>query len=88
VKNWLLNHLVIDKFREAFKLASIWLAAVSGVISAVIIANPGLALGLLSNLPSGFWRTLVAASVGCVVFIVPALTRLWKQGAPPCPPNG
>lgn len=73
------SHL-IDDCRRWYKLASVWLAALAGALTAVIVANQGLALGLLAYLPGGFWRTLVAVFIGFVVFVVPTITRLWKQG--------
>lgn len=73
------SHLVADASRW-WKLASVRLAAIAGALSAVVIANQGLALGLLGFLPTGFWRTLVAVAIGCVVFVVPTITRLWNQG--------
>lgn len=77
--NWLKDRLIADCSRW-WKLASVWLAAAAGILSAVIVANQGLALGLIGYLPGGFMRTLVAVSIGIVVFIVPTITRLWKQG--------
>jgi hypothetical protein len=77
---WLKDRLVADCSRW-WKLASVWLAALAGALSAVIVANQGLALALIGYLPSGFGRTLVAVAIGMVVFVVPTITRLWKQGS-------
>lgn len=79
--NWLKDRLTADCGRW-WKLASVWLAGLAGVLSTVIVANQGLALGLLAYLPGGFARTMVAVAIGMVVFIVPTITRLWKQGGP------
>lgn len=79
VAAWIEAHFVAE-CRRWWKLASVWLAAISGALTAVIVANQDLALGLLTFLPGGFWRTLIAVAIGFVVFVVPTITRLWKQG--------
>jgi hypothetical protein len=77
---WLTKRL-IDDWKRCWRFASVWLAAVAGALSAVIVANPGLALGLLPYLPTGFWRGVVAVAIGMVVFVVPTITRLWQQSS-------
>ena len=78
---WLKQHLIADCGRW-WKLASVWLAGLAGILSTVIVANQGLALALMNYLPTGFWRTLVAVFIGMVVFVVPTITRLWQQKPP------
>lgn len=75
---WLKQHLIADCGRW-WKLASVWLAGLAGTLSAVLIANQGLALSLINYLPTGWPRTLVAILIGALVFGVPTLTRLWQQ---------
>lgn len=71
-----------------FRLRSIQLAAVVAAITAVLVANPVIVVGLVALLPTGPLLYLVAAGVGLFVFVIPAVTRLWAQPAPPCPEDG
>lgn len=77
--------LINDWKHLIFRLRSIQLAAVFAVITGVLVANPVIVIGLITLLPTGPLLYLVAAGVAVFVFVIPALTRLWQQGSPPCP---
>lgn len=68
------------KLREAWKLWSVKLAAVAGILAAVIASNQSIALGLVYFLPEGPWRIVTAIGIGVVVFVIPTITRMMKQG--------
>lgn len=68
------------KLREAWKLWSVKLAAVAGILAAVIASNQSIALGLVYFLPEGPWRIVTAIGIGMVVFVIPTITRMMKQG--------
>lgn len=68
------------KLREAWKLWSVKLAAVAGILAAVIASNQSIALGLVYFLPEGPWRIVTAIGIGIVVFVIPTITRMAKQG--------
>lgn len=81
-----LNKRLISDWRTTWhKLRSIQLAAVVAAITAVLVANPVIVVGLIALLPTGPLLYLVAAAVGVFVFVIPAALRLWAQPAPPCP---
>ena len=81
-----LNRKLIDDWkRTALRLRSIQLAAVFAVITGVLTANPAIVVGLITLLPTGPLLYVVAAIVAVFVFVIPAITRLWAQGTPPCP---
>ncbi len=68
------------KLREAWKLWSVKLAAVAGILAAVIASNQSIALGLVYFLPEVPWRIVTAIGIGIVVFVIPTITRMAKQG--------
>jgi hypothetical protein len=68
--------IVVDSIKEAWKLGSIKLAAVAGVLAAIMASNQTIALGLVYFLPDGPLRVLVAVLIGVVVFVIPTATRL------------
>jgi hypothetical protein len=70
---------MVNNCRLWWRRWSVWLAAVSGAITSVIVANQGLLISLLAYLPTGFFRLLIAVSIGFVVFVVPTITVLLKQ---------
>ena len=70
---------MIKKLREAWKLSSIKLAAVAAILAAILASNQSLALGLVYFLPEGPWRIVAGAAIGIVVFVIPTITRLYKQ---------
>lgn len=75
---WLENKLVAG-WRDAWRWASVQLAAVAAIIAGVLTAHPEILIGLIAFLPSGGLRLLVAAGVALVVFGAPLLTRLWQE---------
>ena len=71
---------LIKNFRQAWKLWSVRLAAVTAILATIIAANQSIALGLIYFLPpEGPLRTIVAVVIGIVVFVIPTVTRLMKQ---------
>lgn len=73
----------IENWRSAWRWWSIRVAAIAGIISAVLTAHPTILLGLINMLPGGIWRTVLAAGVGTIVFVIPTLARLWNQEKKP-----
>lgn len=71
---------MISEFRKAWKLWSVKLAAITGILAAVIAGNQSIALGLVYFLPEGPWRIVTAIGIGIVVFVIPTITRMAKQG--------
>jgi len=70
---------LIDEARQAWRMASVQLAAAAAILAGVLTANPHLALGLIAFIPPGPLRYLLAAGVGLVVFALPTIARLWHQ---------
>jgi hypothetical protein len=66
----------IDEARNWWRFASVRLAMIPAVLSALLIANPSMALGLIAFIPAGPVRYLVAAGVAVVAFAVPTLARV------------
>ena len=69
---------LIDSYRSWYRMWSIQLAALAGVIAAAIMANPSLLLGLVAYIPEQ-WRGLAAILTGLMTFVLPAVTRLTLQ---------
>jgi hypothetical protein len=70
----------VSFWRSWYKLWSVQLAGVAGLIATAILGNQSLALSLIDELPKGTMRWVVAALIGFVVFfLVPTLTVLLKQ---------
>lgn len=69
----------IEEVRQAWKMWSIRLAAVAGIVAGIIAANQSIALGLVYFLPDGIWRVIAGIAIGLVVFVIPTITRLVKQ---------
>ena len=69
---------LIDDWCKAYKFASVWLAALAGVLTTLMVANPGLFIALATYLPAG-WRPVGALVIGFLVAAVPTIVRLWKQ---------
>ena len=78
---------LVDNWCVFYKRASVWLAALVGTLTAVIIPNQGLYLTLVSYLPAGKMRVVAAIFLGFLAFAVPTITVLWKQKSV-SPPNG
>ncbi|KPL67400.1 hypothetical protein SZ64_04335 [Erythrobacter sp. SG61-1L] len=71
---------LIDEAHSWWRFWSIRIAAIAAIVAGVLTAHPTLLLGLIGFLPNGIWRTALAAGVSLVVFVIPTLARLWKQG--------
>lgn len=70
----------IEECREWWKLWSVRLAAIAGIIAAVLSASPGLLTWLVNEFfPDGPLRVVVSAGIGIVVFVIPTLARLMQQ---------
>lgn len=70
---------LIDDARQAWKMWSVKLAAVTGIITTIMASNQTIALGLIHFLPDGPLRIVVAALIGLVVFVIPTALRLIQQ---------
>ena len=70
---------LIEEVRQAWKMWSIRIAAIAGILAGVIASNQSIALGLVYFLPEGVWRIVAGAGIGLVVFVIPTLARLVKQ---------
>ena len=70
---------LIDEARQAWKLWSVKLAAVTAILAAILASNQSIALGLIYFLPDGPLRVVAAVGIGLVVFVIPTITRLAKQ---------
>lgn len=70
---------LIEEVRHAWKMWSIRIAAIAGILAGVIASNQSIALGLVYFLPEGKWRIVAGAGIGLVVFVIPTLARLMKQ---------
>lgn len=68
----------IENCSHWWKLWSIQLAALFGVLAAAIVASPSLVLGLIALVPER-WRWLAAIITGMAAFILPTLARLVQQ---------
>ncbi|MXO72859.1 hypothetical protein [Alteraurantiacibacter buctensis] len=66
----------IEEARNWWKFASVRLAAIPAILSALLIANPSMAIGLIAFIPAGPVRYLVAGLVAVVAFAVPTLVRV------------
>lgn len=74
---------LIEGWQDAWRLASVRLAAIVAVITGALTGHPELLLGLLPYLPDGPWRIVASGFIAAIVFIVPTLTRLLQKK--PCP---
>ena len=73
---------LIDNARDWWKMWSVQLAALAGVVAAYLAANPDVTQSLLNLLPEGPARVLASAGVGVFVFGLATGARLVKQGKP------
>lgn len=69
---------LIEDCRSWYKLWSIQLAAVAGMIATAIMADPTLILGLVGYIPEQ-WRGLAAVLTGLVTFVLPSVVRVLQQ---------
>ena len=74
-------------WRSLWRLWSVKLAAIFGILVATLLANYGLLLGLVAFMPNGPMRYLVAVVIGVAVFVVPSVVRGLKQQEKPCAPD-
>jgi hypothetical protein len=51
----------IEEVRQAWKMWSIRIAAIAGILAGVIASNQSIALGLVYFLPEGTWRIVAGA---------------------------
>lgn len=72
-------NLFIDGARQWWRMWSVRLAAVTGIVAATLTAHPAILLGLIGFLPRGPMQYVIAAIVGLLVFGVPTLTRVLSQ---------
>jgi hypothetical protein len=70
---------LIEEARQAWKMWSVKLAAVTGLMAALVASNQTIALGLIYFLPEGPLRLVVAGAIGLVVFVIPTALRLLQQ---------
>lgn len=71
---------LIEDCRNWWRMWSVRLAALAGIVAGVLSASPGLLTWLVNEfLPSGPWRVVASALIGLVVFVIPTITRLIPQ---------
>ena len=70
---------LIDECGNWWKLWSVKLAALAGVVAAYLAANPEQTEELLAILPDGPLRVLASAGIGLLIFGLATGTRLVKQ---------
>lgn len=71
--------LLIDNARVWWRLWSVRLAALAGVVAAYLAGNPDQTQDLLNLLPDGPMRTLASIGVGLFVFALATGARLARQ---------
>ncbi len=74
-----MNRILIDEAREWWRLWSVRLAALAGIVAAYLAANPDQSQALLAVLPEGPLRTLASIGIGVFVFALATGARLAKQ---------
>lgn len=80
MRQWL-----IDEACQWWKMWSVRLAALAGVVAAYLAANPSATEELLELLPDGPMRTLASIGIGLFVFALATGARLARQPAKPKP---
>lgn len=70
---------LIDNAGEWWRMWSVRLAALAGVVAAYLAANPDQTQSLLDVLPDGPLRVLASIGIGVFVFGLATGTRLVKQ---------
>lgn len=78
---------LIDEASQWWKLWSVRLAALAGLVAAWLAANPEQTQDLLNLLPDGPMRVLASAGIGLFVFALATGTRLARQGRKPDDPD-
>lgn len=72
---------LIDEIRSAWKLGSVKLAALAGVLATILASNQSIALGLIYFLPVGPLRIVAAVAIGLVVFVIPTIKTMIERKA-------
>lgn len=85
--NWMTKKLVPEA-RNWWRLASVQIALLTSAITATLTANPELVIGMVTILPVGPAKYLVAAAAGVLVFAVPTAARLINQTEEPDDASG
>lgn len=70
---------LLDEIRQAWKLGSVKLAALAGVLATILASNQSIALGLVYFLPVGPLRIVAAVAIGLVVFVIPTLRTMIER---------
>lgn len=70
---------LIDNAGQWWRMWSVRLAAIAGVVAAYLAANPDQTQSLLDVLPDGPLRVLASIGIGVFVFGLATGTRLMKQ---------
>lgn len=70
---------LVTDLRSMWKLWSVRLAAITGILAAILASNQSIALGLVYFLPNGPLRIVAAFGIGVIVFVIPTITRLMRQ---------
>lgn len=71
--------VLIDEIRSAWKLGSVKLAALAGVLATILASNQSIALGLIYFLPVGPLRIVAAVAIGLVVFVIPTIKTVLER---------
>jgi hypothetical protein len=74
-----MKNLLIDEARQWYRMWSVRLAALAGIVAAYLAANPDQSQALLDALPEGPARTLASIGIGVFVFGLATGARLAKQ---------
>lgn len=71
---------LITEWRAWWKLHSVKLAALMGILTGIITENQTLVLGIIGMIPTDpLLRAAFAVGAGALVFLVPTIARLWPQ---------
>lgn len=73
---------LIDEARLWWKMWSVRLAAMAGLLAAYLAASPETTQSLLALLPDGPMRVVAGALIGLFVFAMATGARLVRQKAP------
>lgn len=70
---------LIEEIRNTWKLGSVKLAALAGVLATILASNQSIALGLIYFLPVGPLRIVVAIAIGLIVFVIPTVRTMLER---------
>ncbi len=70
---------LVDDWRDAWKWASVRLAALGGILTAILVASPDFAKELWDQLPAEI-RATAPTWLPVLVTALPIIVRLYKQG--------